>query len=87
MTYTSEVLVQQFNVSVDDFENGELVVALLHGAAEVETGVSGIDLTMKSWTSTLNKDYNYIYSNSMNKLVLKCTKLTSSALSLSAADF
>jgi len=48
MTYTSEVLVQQFNVSVDDFENGELVVALLHGAAEVETGVSGIDLTMKS---------------------------------------
>ena len=41
MTHTSEVFVEQFDVSVDDFENGELIVALLHGAAEVETGVSG----------------------------------------------
>ena len=41
MTHTSEVFVEQLDISVDDFENGELVVALLHGAAEVETGVSG----------------------------------------------
>jgi hypothetical protein len=89
MTYTSEVLVQQFNVSVDDFENGELVVTLLHGTAEVETGVSGIDLTIKSCTSTLNKDLiNYICIHIFKlyeQACLKCTKLRLSTLFLSAS--
>lgn len=38
-TYTSEVLVQQLHVPVDDFQRQQLVVVLLNGAAEVQAGV------------------------------------------------
>ena len=42
-TYTAKVLVEQLDVSVYDLEDDEFVVALLHGAAEVETGVALVD--------------------------------------------
>ena len=40
ITYTAKVFVEQFDVSVYDLEDCELVVTLLYGAAEVETGVA-----------------------------------------------
>jgi hypothetical protein len=38
-TYASKVLVEQLDVSVDDLEDDELVVALLDGAAKIQTRV------------------------------------------------
>ena len=39
LTHASEVLVEQLHVSVNDLEHRQLVVALVHGAAEVQAGV------------------------------------------------
>jgi hypothetical protein len=39
ITHTSEVFVQQFDVSVDDLKGRQLVVILVDSSAEVEAGV------------------------------------------------
>ena len=39
MTYASEILVEKFDVSVDDLQGGQLVVVLVDSGAEVEAGV------------------------------------------------
>ena len=38
-TYRSEVLVEEFDVAMDDLKGKELVVVMLHTAAEVEACV------------------------------------------------
>ena len=43
MTYASKVLVEQFDVPMNDLKRQQLVVLLLDGAAKVETGVAFVD--------------------------------------------
>lgn len=40
MTYTAEVFVEQLDVAVDDLQCDQLVVLVLDGTAEIQTGVS-----------------------------------------------
>lgn len=40
MTYTAEVFVEQLDVAVDDLQCDELIVLVLNGTAEIQTGIS-----------------------------------------------
>lgn len=48
MTHTSEVFVEEFNVSMNDLQSEQLVVALFYSTAEVKTCVSVGRTTDKS---------------------------------------
>ena len=39
-THTAKVFIQQLHISVDDLQGDELIVLVLDGTAEVQTGVS-----------------------------------------------
>ena len=38
-SYTSEVFIQKFNITVDNFKSNQLIVRLLNGAAKIKTGI------------------------------------------------
>lgn len=39
-THTAKVFIQQLHISVDDLQCDELIVLVLYGTAEIQTGVS-----------------------------------------------
>lgn len=40
-THAAKILVQQFDISVDDLEGDQFILLVFHSTAEVQAGISG----------------------------------------------